>query len=98
MEREEKDTKLKKNEVFRRNKKCITQENHNNNHHHSDNGPTPCKMLKLESSSSTESDTENTNNKTFSVSNYFNLLIFFHIDFHFLLYVHIILSNMVNIT
>lgn len=78
MEREEKDRKLKKNEVFRRNKKCISQES--NKHCHSDNGgSTPCKILKLESHSSTESDTENTINKSFSVSNNFYLLLLIEI-------------------
>jgi len=62
MDREETDTHLKKNTVFRRNKKCISQEiNHNNNrHHHSDSEPTPAKIIKLESSTSTENKTDNT--------------------------------------
>lgn len=67
MDREEKDTHLKKNTVFRRNKKCISQDVHNNNsinnsncHHHSDIDSPPCKMIKVESSTSAE--TENMNN------------------------------------
>lgn len=65
MEREEKDTHLKKNTVFRRNKKCTSQDNINYNtncnHHH--NGP-PCKVIKIESSS-TEPD--NTDNKVYTL-------------------------------
>lgn len=73
MDREEKDTHLKKNTVFRRNKKCISQDVHNNNnaltldvhnnnncHHHTDIDSPPCKMIKVESSTSAE--TENINN------------------------------------
>lgn len=61
MEREEKDTHLKKNTVFRRTKKCISEDVHNNHHHH-DNGP-PCKSIKLEESSTlTGLESENINN------------------------------------
>jgi len=62
MDREETDTHLQKNTVFRRNKKCISQDiNHNNNrHHHSDSEPPPAKIIKLESSTSTENRTDNT--------------------------------------
>lgn len=72
MEREENDTRLQKNHVFRRNKKCISQDNQlcnsklNNHHHHSnDSDMPPCKMIKTES--------ENTNNNVYSlsVSDYF---------------------------
>ncbi|KAF0753580.1 cellular tumor antigen p53-like isoform X1 [Aphis craccivora] len=62
MVREEKDTRLEKNMVFRRTKKCISQGiNHNNNHHrHSDSDLPPPKIIKLESSTSTENITDTT--------------------------------------
>jgi len=62
MVREEKDTHLEKNMVFRRTKKCISQEiNHNkNHHHHSDSDLPPSKIIKLESSTSTENITDTT--------------------------------------
>lgn len=74
MIREEEDTQLKKNTVFRRNKKCISQEN-NNNHQHNDNSPVPRKMLKMEFTLTTESESENLNNNiyTLPVSNQFSL-------------------------
>lgn len=61
MDREEKDTHLQKNTVFRRNKKCISQEIHHNNnrHHHSNTEPPPAKIIKLESSTSTDNITNN---------------------------------------
>lgn len=64
MDREERDTQLQKNTVFRRTKKCISDDIHNNknHHHHNDNGP-PCKVIKLEeSSTSTGLESENINN------------------------------------
>lgn len=64
MEREEKDTQLKKNTVFRRNKKCISQDTHHHRHHHH-NGPPPNKIIKLESS--TESETEILNNNSYTL-------------------------------
>ncbi|CAI6363917.1 unnamed protein product [Macrosiphum euphorbiae] len=69
MDREETDTHLQKNTVFRRNKKCISQDiNHNNNrHHHSDSEPPPAKIIKLESSTSTENRTDKTYS-TFPIS------------------------------
>lgn len=74
MDREEQDTRLQKNTVFRRNKKCISQEHHlSNNHHHRSNiDNPPTKVIKLES---TESETENMDNKTYllPVSTYFYL-------------------------
>jgi len=67
MEREENDTRLKKNIVFRRNKKCISQDTHHNNnnrHHHNNNNNNdkdspPCKTIKLESSSDELQNTTN---------------------------------------
>lgn len=63
MEREEKDTKLQKNTVFRRTKRCISQENLNNNnhhhHHHNDNDTPPSKIIKIESSDFTDVESEN---------------------------------------
>lgn len=58
MEREEGDTKLKKNTVFRRTKKCISQENLKNihHHHHHTHNDTPSKIIKIESS---DMETEN---------------------------------------
>jgi len=72
MDREEKDTHLQKNTVFRRNKRCISQEiNHNNNrHHHSDSDAPPAKVIKLESSTSTEPANTIDNTYTLPVSNY----------------------------
>ncbi|XP_026818673.1 cellular tumor antigen p53-like isoform X1 [Rhopalosiphum maidis] len=63
MVREEEDTHLKKNTVFRRTKRCISQEiNHhkNHHHHHSEHEIPPAKIIKLESSTSAENITENT--------------------------------------
>lgn len=62
MEREEKDTKLQKNTVFRRTKKCISQKNLHNNknhHHHNDNDTPPSKIIKIESSDFTDMESEN---------------------------------------
>lgn len=76
LDREEKDTRLQKNTVFRRMKKCISQEIHHSNHHHhhnnnninnnnNDNGPPPNKIIKIES---TESESENLiNTKTYTL-------------------------------
>ncbi|VVC37991.1 p53-like transcription factor, DNA-binding,p53, DNA-binding domain,p53 tumour suppressor family,p53/RUNT- [Cinara cedri] len=62
MEREEQDTKLKKNTVFRRNKKCITQKNHHHHHHHHyDNGSPPNKLIKIETSTESETEIKNDN-------------------------------------
>lgn len=63
MDREEKDTKLEKNTVFRRNKRCISQENpqnHKHHHQHNSNNLPPSKAIKLETSS-TESEVESIN-------------------------------------
>lgn len=59
MDREEKDTKLEKNTVFRRNKRCISQENQQNhkNHHHN-NDLSLSKVIKMETSES-EADSIN---------------------------------------
>lgn len=73
MEREEKDTKLQKNTVFRRTKRCISQENlNNNNHHHhnNDHDTPPSKIIKIESSEYTDVEPEN-NTYILPVSNYF---------------------------
>ncbi|XP_025412779.1 cellular tumor antigen p53-like isoform X2 [Sipha flava] len=65
LEREEKDTKLQKNSVFRRTKKCFSQDNHHSNHrrhhhhHNNNNCAPPNKIIKIES---TESESENVNN------------------------------------
>lgn len=78
MDREERDTQLQKNTVFRRTKKCISEDFHSisNHHHHkdNDNGPPP-KIIKLEeSSTSTGLESENINNIfTLPVSDYFIL-------------------------
>lgn len=69
MEREEQDTKLKKNTVFRRNKKCITQKNHHH-HHHYDNCPPPNKIIKIETSTESETEVKNDNPYTLPVSKY----------------------------
>lgn len=63
MEREEKDTHLKKNTVFRRNKRCTSQDDNvnNNNCHHRNDFASPCKMIKVESSSSLEPDSTGNN-------------------------------------
>lgn len=69
MDREEKDTRLQKNTVFRRTKKCISQDHrHSNNHHHrNENDHPPHKIIKIESSGTTESETENMNNNTYTL-------------------------------
>jgi len=86
MDREEKDTRLQKNTVFRRTKKCISEDFHsisNHHHHHNDNdnGPPP-KIIKLEeSSTSTGLESENINNIfTLPVSDYF-IFIFNNLKF-----------------
>lgn len=61
MSKEEKDAKLEKNTVFRRTKKCISQEHR---HHRNDS---PCKIIKIESSASTESETENNNSNSYTL-------------------------------
>jgi hypothetical protein len=79
LEREEKDTKLQKNSVFRRTKKCFSQDNHHSNHrrhhhhhHNNNNCAPPNKIIKIES---TESESENVNNNaityTLPVSKYY---------------------------
>lgn len=72
MEREETYTRSQKNTVFRQNKKCISQKiNHNNNrHHHSDSEPAPAKIINLESSTSAENITDNTNLLHVNIFNY----------------------------
>jgi len=64
MDREERDTQLQKNTVFRRTKKCISEDNHH------DNGP-PRKVVKLEeSSTSTGLESGNINNMFTLLINY----------------------------
>lgn len=70
MEREEKDTQLKKNTVFRRNKKCISQDYHHHCHHRH-NCPPPNKIIKLESSTESETEIKTNNSYTLPVSNLF---------------------------
>lgn len=74
MDREEKDTRLQKNTVFRRTKKCISQEHHhsNNHHHRNDIDHPPHKIIKIESSGTTESETETMNNNTYTLPVSFN--------------------------
>lgn len=69
MEREENDTHLEKNTVFRRNKKCISQKSHHH-HHHNDNGPPIKKIIKLESSTESETEIKSNNSYTLPVSRY----------------------------
>lgn len=78
MEREENETKLKKNTVFRRNKRCISSgTSHHHHHHHNDNCPPPCKVIKTESSEVEDGESVNVKNNTYSlpVSNRFYFIL-----------------------
>lgn len=81
MDREEKDTRLQKNTVFRRTKKCISQEHHHSSshHHRNDNDHPPHKIIKIESSASTESETENLNNNIYTLAVSLNLYLNFEL-------------------
>ncbi|XP_050548910.1 cellular tumor antigen p53 isoform X2 [Daktulosphaira vitifoliae] len=69
MDREENETKLKKNTVFRRTKRCMTThtERHHHHHHRHDNNPLPPKMIKLESTDITESESDCVQEKNFTL-------------------------------
>ncbi|XP_050440252.1 cellular tumor antigen p53 [Adelges cooleyi] len=71
MEREESEKKMKPNTQFRRNKRCINQpterHHHHHNHDHGHHDHPPNKVIKLESSQSTDCESDNAQDKCYTI-------------------------------